>query len=113
MHKVLNTWWCWHICKGGVVGVDLNQLEMKRRRKEQVLVGRGLENAPELVANAQPFLGVAPPFLMYTGQHRAVAPPPKGRCTTTLCTVHRHPCNVSISAAAPFHILGITLSFEL
>ena len=26
MHMVMYTWWCWHICKGGGVGVELNQL---------------------------------------------------------------------------------------
>ena len=25
-HMVLYTWWCWHICKGEVVGVNLDQL---------------------------------------------------------------------------------------
>jgi len=26
MHMVLLTWWCWHICKGERVGVDVDQL---------------------------------------------------------------------------------------
>ena len=26
MHKMVITWWCWHICKGEVVGVNLDQL---------------------------------------------------------------------------------------
>ena len=26
MHMVLFTWWCWHICKGEGVGVDVDQL---------------------------------------------------------------------------------------
>ena len=30
MHMVLFTWWCWHICKGERVGVDVDQLEGKR-----------------------------------------------------------------------------------
>jgi hypothetical protein len=41
MHKMLYTWWCWHICKGEVVGVDLInlvKLEKKMRRKERVWV---------------------------------------------------------------------------
>ena len=25
MHKLVNTWRCWHICKGEVVGFDLDQ----------------------------------------------------------------------------------------
>jgi hypothetical protein len=66
---VLYTWWCWHICKGEVVGVMeliwIN-LEKKRRRKEQVWVVRGTENVTKLVANAQPSLGVAPPFPVCT-----------------------------------------------
>ena len=26
MHIVVYTWWCWHICKGEVIGVDVDQL---------------------------------------------------------------------------------------
>jgi len=26
IHKVLYTWWCWHICKGEEVGVGTDQL---------------------------------------------------------------------------------------
>ena len=26
LHMMLFTWWCWHICKGEVVGVELDQL---------------------------------------------------------------------------------------
>ena len=26
MHIVVYTWWCWHICKEEVVGVDVDQL---------------------------------------------------------------------------------------
>ena len=26
LHKLLYTWWCWHICKGKEVGVDVDQL---------------------------------------------------------------------------------------
>jgi hypothetical protein len=50
--------------------------ELKMRRKEQIWRVRGLENALELVANVQPFLGVAPPFPVCTGHPTAVAPPP-------------------------------------
>ena len=25
MHMVLFTWWCWHMCKGERVGVDVDQ----------------------------------------------------------------------------------------
>ena len=31
MHMVLFTWWCWHICKGEGVGVDVNQLGEGRK----------------------------------------------------------------------------------
>ena len=31
MHMVLCTWWCWHICKGKGVGVDVDQLEEERK----------------------------------------------------------------------------------
>ena len=30
MHMVLFTWWCWHICNGEGVGVDVDQLVGKR-----------------------------------------------------------------------------------
>jgi hypothetical protein len=26
IHMVMYTWWCWHIFKGGEVGVDMDQL---------------------------------------------------------------------------------------
>ena len=26
IHMVMYTWWCWHICKGEEVGVDVDQL---------------------------------------------------------------------------------------
>jgi hypothetical protein len=26
IHMVVYTWWCWHICKGEVVEVELDQL---------------------------------------------------------------------------------------
>ena len=26
IHMVVYTWWCWHICKGEEVGVDVDQL---------------------------------------------------------------------------------------
>ena len=26
IHMVVYTWWCWHIYKGGEVGVDVDQL---------------------------------------------------------------------------------------
>ena len=35
MHKMVNTWWCWYICKGGVVGVDLDQLGEVGEEKEK------------------------------------------------------------------------------
>jgi hypothetical protein len=28
---VVYTWWCWHICKGEVVGVDLDQLREEKK----------------------------------------------------------------------------------
>ena len=31
MHIVVFTWWCWHICKGEVVGVDVDQLWEARK----------------------------------------------------------------------------------
>jgi len=31
MHMVVYTWWCWHICKGNGVGVDIDQLEEERK----------------------------------------------------------------------------------
>ena len=31
MHMVVYTWWCWHICKGIGVGVDVDQLEEERK----------------------------------------------------------------------------------
>ena len=41
MHKMVDTWWCWHICKGGVVGVDLDQFGVEKEKKGKVLVVRG------------------------------------------------------------------------
>ena len=31
MHMVAYTWWCWHICKGEGVGVDVDQLGKEER----------------------------------------------------------------------------------
>jgi hypothetical protein len=31
MHMVLFTWWCWRICKGERVGVDVDQLWETRK----------------------------------------------------------------------------------
>ena len=31
LHLVVYTWWCWHICKGEVVGVELDQLGEERK----------------------------------------------------------------------------------
>ena len=31
MHMVMITWWCWHICKGKRVGVDVDQLWEARK----------------------------------------------------------------------------------
>ena len=31
MHMVVYSWWCWHICKGKGVGVDVDQLEEERK----------------------------------------------------------------------------------
>ena len=31
MHMVVYNWWCWHICKGIGVGVDVDQLEEERK----------------------------------------------------------------------------------
>ena len=36
MHMVLFTWWCWHICKGEGVGVDVDQLVGKRNDRRTV-----------------------------------------------------------------------------
>ena len=36
MHIVLFTWWCWHICKGEGVGVDVDQLVGKRSDRRTV-----------------------------------------------------------------------------
>ena len=32
MYMVVYTWWCWHICKGEGVGVDVDQLGKEERR---------------------------------------------------------------------------------
>ena len=36
IHMVVYTWWCWHICKGEEVGVDVDQLgeEMEAKGDE-------------------------------------------------------------------------------
>jgi hypothetical protein len=30
LHLIVYTWWCWHICKGEVVGVELDQLREEK-----------------------------------------------------------------------------------
>ena len=46
LHLVVYTWWCWHICKGEVVGVELDQLGEERkvfRCALNYVIGLGLE----------------------------------------------------------------------
>jgi hypothetical protein len=50
-HMMVYTWWCWHICKGGEVGVETDQLseemEAKRvTRSDQMLVTDALRLRP-------------------------------------------------------------------
>ena len=33
MHKMVITWWCWHICKGEVVGVETDQVGEEKEKK--------------------------------------------------------------------------------
>ena len=42
MHKMVNTWWCWHICKGGVGG-DLDQVGEEKEMKRASLGCPGVE----------------------------------------------------------------------
>jgi hypothetical protein len=39
IHMVVYTWWCWHICKGEEVGIDLDQLGEEKALK--ALIGLG------------------------------------------------------------------------
>ena len=58
IHMVVYTWWCWHICKGDVVGVEIDQLgdEKEELRVHRTLAARRLDSAlVSLVAN--PSLG--------------------------------------------------------
>jgi hypothetical protein len=34
MHKLVNTWWCWHIYKGEEVRVEMDQLGEEKKAKE-------------------------------------------------------------------------------
>ena len=42
---MVNTWWCWHICKGELVGVETDQVREEKEKKVQVMVVRGSEVA--------------------------------------------------------------------
>jgi hypothetical protein len=33
---VVYTWWCWHICKGEVVGVETDQLDEETEAKRAI-----------------------------------------------------------------------------
>jgi hypothetical protein len=33
LHIMLYNWWCWHICKGEVVGGDLDQVRQEKEKK--------------------------------------------------------------------------------
>ena len=37
MHMVVYTWWCWHICKGEGVGVEMNQLNEETEAKQVIV----------------------------------------------------------------------------
>ena len=42
VHKVLYTWWCWHICKGEEVGVGTDQLKEEMEARSVTLSDRTL-----------------------------------------------------------------------
>jgi len=33
MHKMVITWWCWHICKGEVVSVETDRVGEEKEKK--------------------------------------------------------------------------------
>ena len=37
MHKMVITWWCWHICKGEVEEADLDQVGEEKEKKRPSL----------------------------------------------------------------------------
>ena len=92
---VLYTWWCWHIYKGEVVGVDLDQLGEVGEEKSEFGLSEGRKTQPNLWPTRSLALRVAPPFPVA----KKWAPPPLGRCPKT--------------ATTPFRISDITPSSEL
>jgi hypothetical protein len=80
-----------HLQRKSCWSFDLDQLEKKKIRKEQVWVVRGSENATKLVANAQPNLGGG----------------------TALSGVHRHPLERAQVSTTLFSYFGHNFSSEL
>ena len=39
MHMMVFNWWCWHICKGKSVGVDVDQLWEAKKKGFSVFSG--------------------------------------------------------------------------
>jgi hypothetical protein len=95
MHKMVITWWCWHICKGEVVGVETDQVgeENEKKRASYGCLGVGSCN----LTCSQIATFIEGGTTLSGGLKMGTAT--LGRCPKT--------------ASTPFCSLSITPSFEL
>ena len=95
MHKMVITWWCWHICKGEFVSVETDQVG---EEKEKKMTSYGCPGVRSCNLTCSQLVAIVEGGTALSGVHR---------------TGHRHPGVVSGAVATPFRISGITLSSEL
>ena len=70
MHKMVNTWRCWHICKWDIVGVETDQVGEKKEKKRVSYGCPGVNKAnmqphtPSLWLRVHAMLVCSPPFTL-------------------------------------------------
>ena len=92
---VVYTWWCWHICKGELVGVETDQGGEEKEKKRASYGCPGVRSCN--LTRSQITAIVVGGTALFGGQK--VGTTTLGRCPKIV--------------AAPFHISGITPSFEI
>jgi hypothetical protein len=94
MHKMVNNWWCWHICKGEV-GVEMDQVGEEKEKKSASYGCPGVGSCS--LTHSQIAAIVEGGTALSSGQK--VGTTTLGRCPKI--------------AVAPFRISGITPSSKL
>ena len=88
MHKMVNTWWCWHICKGEVEEVDLDQVGEEKEKKSASYGCPGVGSCNLTCSQLAAIVGGGTALF---GVHRTVHRHPR--------VVHHHP--MAVPGAVP------------